>query len=118
MTKHEPKSNTNFWFGFALGSITLTAVAYLMGTKKGREKLKQLIEYADTMQDMPEELFALLPSIREMLKKSGTGLEDSAENVTSIPQKLTQTLESVMEKVKNSAEEKKEGKKYFMKSES
>ena len=122
MTKHEPQHpNTNFWFGFAIGSITLTGLAFLMGTKKGREKLKQLVEYADTIQDMPEELFNLIPAVKEMLK--GTDSLDQKTNAPShpdksIPEKITQSLESVIEKVKHSSEVKKEGKKYFIKNDS
>ena len=113
--------NTNFWFGFALGSITLSGLAFLMGTKKGREKLKQLVDYADTIQDMPEELFNLIPAVKDILKGSENSGEASSSSKTnhhdhSIPEKITQSLESVIEKVKHSSEEKKEGKKYFIKS--
>lgn len=121
MTNHDKPHATNFWFGFALGSITLTAAAYMIGTKKGREKLKQLLEYAETMQDMPEELFALLPTIKEMLKKEN-GKDSSEINTSSnnetIPEQIGSSLESLIEKVKNNSEEKKDTKKYFIKSES
>ncbi|MEO6508466.1 MAG: hypothetical protein ABIO02_00780 [Patescibacteria group bacterium] len=117
MKKHEHQPNTNFWFGFALGSITLTALAYMVGTKKGREKLKELIDYADTIEDMPEELFRLLPTIKEMLKNEASSDSSSvSEPKESVPQQLGHSLESLIEKVKNSSEEKKEPKKYFVKS--
>lgn len=122
MIKHDKQPNTNFWFGFALGSITLTAAAYMLGTKKGREKLKQLLEYADTMTDMPEELFAMLPTIKEMLKNgSGQARVDQArasEEKESIPEQVGKSLETLIEKVKSSSEEKKEAKNYFMKPDS
>jgi hypothetical protein len=120
MTKPDNHTNTNFWFGFALGSITLTAAAYMLGTKKGREKLKQLIEYADTMENMPEELFALLPTIKDMLRNGGNKpeVEEPAHQPESIPEQIESSLESIIEKVKNTAEEKKDTKKYFIKSDS
>jgi len=117
MTQQD-KPNTNFWFGFALGSITLTAAAYMLGTKKGREKLKQLLQYADTIEDMPEELFQLLPKIKEMLKNDSH--QDKAEELEkkeSFSDQVTQSLESIIEKVKSNSEEAKPEKKYFVKSE-
>ena len=121
MKNHEPPHpNSNFWFGFAIGSITLTGLAFLMGTKKGREKLKQLVEYADTVQDMPEELFNLIPAVKDMLKSADNPDENihkptNNHKAQSVPEKISQSLESVIEKVRHSSEEKKEEKKYFIK---
>jgi gas vesicle protein len=114
MKKHDnAPHNTNFWFGFALGSITLSAAAYLLGTKKGREKLKKLVEYADTVEDLPEEFFALLPAIKEMLKQES----EKAEKTTPASEHSSpgQSLASILEKVKSTAEEMKEEKKFFSK---
>lgn len=127
MTNHDKPTNTNFWFGFALGSITLTAAAYMLGTKKGREKLKDLLEYADTIDDMPEELFALLPKIKELLRNNANPdnpqMNDISEKKESLPNQIGQSLESIIEKVKNTAEDhaessrdKSSNKKYFVKS--
>ncbi len=122
MKKHDNPTNTNFWFGFALGSITLTAAAYLIGTKNGRERLKQLLEYADSVQDVPEEFFVLLPAIREMLNKNEEKQKkESDENKDeSVGSKLNKSLDSLLEKVKHTAEEKNSQaggtKKYFIKS--
>ncbi len=123
MKKDNPP-NTNFWFGFALGSITLTAAAYLLGTAQGRVKLRQLIEYADSMNDLPEEFFKILPTIKDMLNSGDTANKSNhhEKEHASIPDQITQSMESLIEKVKHTAEDKDSHadriKKYFIKSDS
>jgi gas vesicle protein len=119
MKKHDNIHHTsNFWFGFAMGTVSLAAIAYLLGTKKGREKLKQLVEYADTVEDMPEELFAMLPTIKDMLKNTEEKVsealpEGTSEKIADTAHDASKSLSSILEKVKTTAEEKIEQKKFF-----
>jgi IS1 family transposase len=41
------QKTSNLWFGFALGMTASGIIAYLLGTRKGRERLKKLIEFAE-----------------------------------------------------------------------
>ena len=111
MTKHDNNHSSNFWFGFAMGSLSLTAAAYLIGTKKGRLQLQKLIEYADTVQDMPDELFRLIPTVKTLL----TNEKNHDSTKPQETEKPMNILESLLEKVKLSSERKKDEKKYFFK---
>ncbi len=44
ISKHKA---SNLWLGFALGMTASGVLAYFIGTKKGRERLKKLIEFAE-----------------------------------------------------------------------
>lgn len=94
---HKP---TNFWFGFSLGIITTGVGVYLLGTGKGRENLKKLLELSE---NLPEKLPNL---INEIENKIETKLKEN--NTIS-------TIENVIKKVKESSEDKTH-KKFFFKS--
>jgi len=46
--KNQPELKTsNFWFGFALGTITAAGLGYLLGTKSGRLTTQKILEFFD-----------------------------------------------------------------------
>ena len=49
---------SNFWFGFALGILSFTTATYYIGTKKGREQLKKIIDFAERYDGKPEEILS------------------------------------------------------------
>ena len=52
----EPMSN--FWTGFSLGATVL----FFLGTKKGRTVLRDLVDYAEDMEESIESIFGTTPS--------------------------------------------------------
>lgn len=53
----------NFWQGFAFGVASAVGVAYLIGTKPGREKLKKLMEYAEQYHGNTDGLFEAIDTM-------------------------------------------------------
>ncbi len=51
MTSQNHHKLTQFWFGFALGTVAIGAGAFLFGTKKGRSVLKNLMEYSENLEE-------------------------------------------------------------------
>jgi gas vesicle protein len=88
--KDQNKSPSNFWFGFSLGMIAAVAATYLIGTKKGRELLKKIV---DLSEHFPEKL----PELVEELEKVFTG-----KNNNKLLPKLS-SIETVINKIKQSA---------------
>ncbi|OGK09253.1 hypothetical protein A2767_06950 [Candidatus Roizmanbacteria bacterium RIFCSPHIGHO2_01_FULL_35_10] len=43
--------NSNLWLGFAFGAISATTIAFFLGTKKGREMLKKLLELSENLEE-------------------------------------------------------------------
>jgi len=46
--------NNNFnslWVGFAFGAVTASALVFLLGTKKGRDLLKKILDVTDNLQE-------------------------------------------------------------------
>lgn len=86
---HQP---SNFWFGFALGGVTAFGTSYLLGTKKGREFLKEIVELSE---QFPERI----PEFIEDLKKFSF---ESTENKPS----GIKTIESIISKIKHRSDEK------------
>lgn len=103
-THHNP---SNFWFGFVVGGLSLAAVAFLLGTKKGRAVLKQAIDYAENHEFGSDEFLKLLDLMIKMAKKEA----GDSEIGSYIPS--TASVESLMSKMKDASDEKK--KKFFIK---
>ena len=88
---HHP---TNFWLGFALGVSGAAALAYLLGTEKGRDTAKKIIEYAQNCEEGSEEFLDLMSALKNFAKK---GLTEEALKSDG----ATHTLDTLIEKVKH-----------------
>ena len=49
---HEDHKRSSFWFGFALGVSTASSAIFFLGTKKGRETLKRVLELSEGLDDV------------------------------------------------------------------
>lgn len=78
----EHKSNTNnFWFGYALGMISGSAAIYLLGTKKGRETLKTVIQHTENYEGGLEDILNIIKEHHSLT------LQNEAKQVTEPTQK-------------------------------
>lgn len=91
---------TNFWFGFAVGAMGATSLAYLLGTKKGREKLRFALEKIEHMDSNPDELLTILKTLGNIAKQeAGLGVSSAQENEKKDEHRSS--LETLIDKVKN-----------------
>ncbi len=91
---------SNFWLGFSLGCLTVGGVGFFLGTKKGRQTLKKLIDLSENW----EENLAILENY---LEEGFSGDVDKIkEELENIPQSLDHfkknhtSLNSLLEKIK------------------
>lgn len=61
MTNKTTQKKQSFWQGFFLGSIVGTTILYFLGTKNGREKLREILDLLEK-EDLIDELEKLLSS--------------------------------------------------------
>lgn len=104
---------TNFWFGFAVGSITAAATGYFLGTKQGRQTLKKIIEYAETVEE--HEGPVLLEHIKNAMKTISQNTSEIGEEAPVL-ERPPQSIENIMEKIKTVVQPKKYVQKFFAKS--
>lgn len=119
MKNHDKHSHpTNFWFGFAAGTLGASAIAYFLGTKKGREALKKCIAMAENLEenspDFMDQIRKILNTVTdrkpfEMLKEEVLVVEK--KTIESIS-----TIENVLDKIKEISQPQKYVKKFFSKS--
>ncbi len=93
MKKQSKPPATNFWFGFSFGVASMAGAAYLLGTEKGREKLKKLMEFAEQHNVKSGEIFDFVQNMGETKKKETNEIKSN--------------LESIIDRVKNITLEKK-----------
>jgi hypothetical protein len=79
MEKTNREKVTNFWFGFAFGGLTLGALTFFLGTKKGRQTLKKVLEVSENLEE------DLLTYGQELLEK-GDDLKETAANLVGAKQ--------------------------------
>ena len=60
--QNNPHPATGFWFGFALGTLSLGGGLLLFGTKKGRKMVQQLLEFTENFE---ENAFTVLEQVQE-----------------------------------------------------
>jgi hypothetical protein len=114
---HQP---TNFWFGFALGSLSAAAAAYLFGTKQGRQQLKKLVELSEQVGDNSPDIVS---SVKEIMQSFSDPMREEATppSSTPLPQQENEapsgSLNSVMDKIKSVSQPKGYVKKFFSKDE-
>ena len=94
-----------FWFGFSLGTIATGLSLYFLGTKKGREKLKKIMDLTENLEENALVLFQELEEHIESANEPG----DTSEKGS--------TLMSVLSRMKNLAphEAAKDTKRFFVK---
>ncbi len=81
--------NSNLWLGFAFGAASVSVLAFFLGTKKGREMLKKILELSENME---ENALVIAEQIEEAIL-------EKAEKISDIkPEKPT--LVNVLEKMK------------------
>lgn len=108
--KNTNNHGSNFWFGFALGTIGATAVGYLLGTQNGREILKKLITYAEEFENDPQKLNEFINSLKNIKKETHIG-----ENASETMPKVINTLSTVLDRVKDMTQDTKKPKQFFIK---
>lgn len=82
-----PKEHSsNFWFGFAFGSLAVVAGSFFLGAKDGRDFLKRLLDFTE---DLEKNLENVQEEMHEVKKK--------AEQVTK--ETLTQEVKHEMAEV-------------------
>lgn len=102
--KNNNTPQTNFWFGFAFGAIAIGGLGYLVGTSKGRNVLKKILETAENYNG------DINPIIKEITKELSNKLEDLSFNQETENKELpveephqdkpTGTLNSVLNRIK------------------
>ena len=99
--KNNPTHPTNFWFGFALGSVSATFLSYFVGTKKGRETTKKFLESLEHMDEEPSHFFEIfkkaIAQIQEELPESRT--QDTLGH-SSAKHSEVSPIQSIIEKIR------------------
>ena len=111
MTKTNKAHPSNFWFGFAVGTSIMAAGAYLLGTKKGRETLQQILEYAEKVEFGSDEFVHIISSLRKNDNTENT--QTSSEHKNNL--NTHTTLDGIMGKVREFADKSKSDKREFIK---
>lgn len=108
--KHEIQSSqSNFWSGLALGVVFGASSLYVLGTKKGRKFLHQVMEAVENIEDMGEDV---IEEVSEFISEYKGAEADSPEGKKQVN---TGTVESIIDKIQSAIPEKKQIKKYFFK---
>lgn len=93
MPNQNEHKTSHLWLGFAFGTATTLTLTFLLGTKKGREILKKLLEVSENLE---ENLLALGEELEEELLKKG---KEFKKDLKTLPDQST--LRDVREKIKN-----------------
>jgi len=116
-TNNHPPSN--FWTGFAFGSILIGVLLYSFGTKKGRQQVKNLIALAENLgEDLDEILDALKAEFKDSSSQNNLKkIAESFEHHLNPEIKKTFRLSSIINKIKTlaPAQRQKQVKKFFVK---
>lgn len=70
---------SNFWTGFAVGSVLVSASALMLGTKKGRETLKKLLEISENLE---ENLLSLAEEAEEKIFQKTDDIKNNFDKAT------------------------------------
>jgi len=89
MTNNNSTPEGNFWFAFALGSTLVAATVFLLGTRKGRDALRKIIDRAENLDN---DSFAkeLIKGIEKLASANQNKEERSSSsiNVSSLLKKI------------------------------
>lgn len=100
--KNHNEQQGGFWFGLIMGGVIGSSALYMLGTKVGRKKFRNIL---DTLEDMDGDL---LSELETMLKdEDGSAMK----NVKSIATDISH----VLDKIQSTIPVKKQIDKYFAK---
>ena len=115
MKKQNNTHPTNFWFGFAIGTLGAAIAAYLMGTKKGRQNLRKFIELSENIEENSPDLISGMHETLNAVAELGHHLQPATEvNEKSLPK--TGSMDTIISKIKHATHPDKYVKKFFAKS--
>ncbi|QQG44534.1 MAG: hypothetical protein HYW86_01300 [Candidatus Roizmanbacteria bacterium] len=112
--KKQNNHPTNFWFGFALGTLSTAVAVYLLGTKQGRHKLKKVLEMSENIENISPDLIKSIPEVLNVIVNHDNDDQPTQHNQEKTLQKV-HTIENVIDKIKNAAQPSKYVKKFFAK---
>lgn len=102
---------SNFWFGFALGSLTAGVASYLLGTKKGRKRLQQILEWSENFE---ENLVILGEQLEEKVVEEGEKVKEELQKVSN--EGTHSTLDKILNTINSLSTSSRRGTKRFEKS--
>ena len=70
--------SSNLWLGFAFGAIAATTIAFLLGTKKGRQMLKKILELSENLE---ENALTIAEEIENTIIDKAEKLSDTKPNI-------------------------------------
>lgn len=88
-------NNNNYWAGFGLGLLGGAGIMYLVGTKKGRELLRQFLDNTEGIEHSVEDIIRYINEFMPM--NQGSEDNDNPESPNTAPKKA---LSEVMSKIK------------------
>ncbi|MFA5136093.1 MAG: YtxH domain-containing protein [Patescibacteria group bacterium] len=88
MTKQNEIKLSNFWIGFAAGISGAAGLAFLFGTKKGRENLKKLLKLSENLDEQLERFIDKID--KEHIKKQGKADTDQVVGVADVISRIKQ----------------------------
>lgn len=98
---------SNFWFGFALGATAGLSALFMLGTEKGRDRLKKLIKVSENLEEH-------LADIMDDVKEKGHEIEERVVE-PALQKAESSGIQSVIDKIKSFSESNKDVKKFFVK---
>src|SRR3989344_9471781 len=69
--------SSNLWLGFTFGAIAATTIVFLLGTKKGRQTLKKLLEFSENLE---ENALVIAEQIEESMIEKAEKISDAKHN--------------------------------------
>jgi gas vesicle protein len=82
------KNTNNFWSGFFLGSILVFIAIFLLGTKRGREFLKKILEISENWETKIDEILKEIETF-EVKKEVEKEIKSLPGIITKIKNHLT-----------------------------
>ena len=87
---HSHHKNSNLWLGFAFGAISAATLTFFLGTKKGRQMLKKILDISENLE---ENALVIAEQIEEEIMEKADKIADLKQGKP--------VLGSILEKIKN-----------------
>ena len=98
--KNNSGAPSNFWFGFALGTIAATAGSYLFGTKNGRDTIEKILDFSENLEENLQLLNAELKKELKLPEHKINITEEKKHIEEAVMQvKESKPLGSILEKI-------------------
>lgn len=91
--KDHPRSSSNFWFGMLMGTAVGAGGLFLLGTKKGRKYAKKILEAAENME------FVLEDVVSEFEVNTFDKSEELEEKAIEMGKKVKGSIETILDKI-------------------